>query len=285
MAHAVRGPADVEGWAQLCPACIGRAGENGFLRFRLRQALAERAAAQRGAAQRGAAQRGAGVPSVPTGPAALPAAIRAENWADGSGPTGPPLASPDEIDDRYLRRGRFARGPIHDAAWHAELDAAGRWLDALPFQGEIVELAAGTGWWSALLAGKGSLSIYDEGPARLDRARERLVAHRLRAHLHVRGRWEPPDRPVDALFIGPELADVPTAQLDAFLALAHDWLRPGGLLAAIDLLADSYAGAVDESPRPGRDPEILRAGLLAAGFGAVDIATGGRFFALMSGRA
>jgi hypothetical protein len=60
-----------------------------------------------------------------------------------------------EYDDWYLRRGRYARGPIHDAAWNAELDAAGRWLDGLPIHGEIVELAAGTGWWSPLLASKG----------------------------------------------------------------------------------------------------------------------------------
>jgi hypothetical protein len=60
-----------------------------------------------------------------------------------------------EYDDWYLRRGRYAHGPIHDAAWNAELDTAGRWLDALPIRGEIVELAAGTGWWSPLLASKG----------------------------------------------------------------------------------------------------------------------------------
>ena len=60
-----------------------------------------------------------------------------------------------EYDDWYLRRGRYERGPVHDAAWNAELDAAGRWLDALPIHGEIVELAAGTGWWSPLLADEG----------------------------------------------------------------------------------------------------------------------------------
>ncbi len=48
--HAVRGPADIEGYAQLCPDCLGRAGTNGFLRARLHAALAERAAAARGAA-------------------------------------------------------------------------------------------------------------------------------------------------------------------------------------------------------------------------------------------
>ena len=102
-----------------------------------------------------------------------------------------------EYDDWYLRRGRYARGAIHDAAWHAELDSAGRWLDALPWGGEIVELAAGTGWWSPLLASRGELSLYDASPAALDRARERLVAHDLRAHLHVRDAWAEPDRTVD----------------------------------------------------------------------------------------
>ena len=44
-AHTCRGPDDLEGWAQLCPDCVGKAGDNGFLRFRLRQAITERPAA------------------------------------------------------------------------------------------------------------------------------------------------------------------------------------------------------------------------------------------------
>ena len=42
-----RAPDDLEGWAQLCPVCVGRAGDNEFMRFRLRRALEERAAAAR----------------------------------------------------------------------------------------------------------------------------------------------------------------------------------------------------------------------------------------------
>ena len=55
-AHATRGPDDLEGWAQLCPDCLGRAGENPFLRFRLRDALAERAAPRSGRPVREAAR-------------------------------------------------------------------------------------------------------------------------------------------------------------------------------------------------------------------------------------
>lgn len=43
--HETRAPTDLEGWTQLCPACVGRAGDNEFLRFRLRRALDDRAAA------------------------------------------------------------------------------------------------------------------------------------------------------------------------------------------------------------------------------------------------
>ena len=50
--HETRSTDDLEGWAQLCPACVGKAGDNQFLRFRLRQALSERSAAARTDARR-----------------------------------------------------------------------------------------------------------------------------------------------------------------------------------------------------------------------------------------
>ena len=40
--HRARATSDLEGWALLCPECLGRAGENPFLRFRLKKALADR---------------------------------------------------------------------------------------------------------------------------------------------------------------------------------------------------------------------------------------------------
>ncbi len=41
-----RSPDDLEEWAKLCPACLERAGENPFIRFRLRDALEARARAE-----------------------------------------------------------------------------------------------------------------------------------------------------------------------------------------------------------------------------------------------
>jgi demethylmenaquinone methyltransferase/2-methoxy-6-polyprenyl-1,4-benzoquinol methylase len=299
--HVCRGTDDLEGWAQLCSECVGKAGENGFLRFRLRQALTERGAAGgSGSVAPEASAASAAESLAPAGPGSTVIA-----------PAAPPTADADidaemlayyearapEYDDWYLRRGRYERGPVHDAAWNAELDVAGRWLDALPIAGEIVELAAGTGWWSPLLASKGELSLYDAAPAPLDRARERLVAHRLRAHLHVRDAWAEPDRAVDAVFTGFWLSHVPRARLGDFLAIICRWLKPGGIFAFIDSLPDPQSSAADH-PTPVDDASLRRLAdgreftvvkvyytldelenaLRAAGFVDVSVTTTGRFF-------
>lgn len=284
--YTTRSTDDLEGWAQLCSECIGKAGDNGFLRFRLHQALRER----------GAASRGDDAPSAPVAVADAPDIEAVDidrqmiDYYEARAP---------EYDDWYLRRGRYERGAIHDAAWNAELDSAGRWLDGLPWRGEIVELAAGTGWWSPLLASLGELSLYDASPAALDRARERLVAHGLRAHLHVRDAWADPDREVDGLFMGFWLSHVQRDRLAEFLGLCRRWLKPGGRIAFIDSLDDAASRAVDH-PAPGDDrairrlddgrefeivkvfyePDELREALSDAGFEAVDVTTTGRFFIL-----
>ena len=199
-AWTTRGPDDLEGYAQLCPDCVGRAGDNGFLRFRLKTAIEERArdvGRGTGASRRGAAGRGGAGHHAPTavgGATPALAAVADEAEAAPASDLDAEMiayyeARAGEYDDWYLRRGRYAHGPVHDQAWNAELDSATLWLDGLPLSGEIVELAAGTGWWSPLLATKGDLSIYDAADGPLDRARDRLLAHGLRAHIHVRDAW------------------------------------------------------------------------------------------------
>jgi demethylmenaquinone methyltransferase/2-methoxy-6-polyprenyl-1,4-benzoquinol methylase len=298
--HQTRSRDELEGWAQLCPTCVGKAGDNGFLRFRLRQALGERAAATKGDAPGAAA---APVPAVVEVATATDAGVSVAPGIDGAMVDYYEARAP-EYDDWYLRRGRYERGAIHDAAWNAELDAAGRWLDELPWDGEIVELAAGTGWWSPLLASRGELSVYDASPAALDRARERLVAHGLRAHLHVRDAWAEPDRAVDGLFLGFWLSHVPRERLPDFLAIARRWLKPGGRLGFIDSLADPASGAADH-PTPAADLAVRRLddgreftivkvfyeadeladALRAAQFEDTEVRATGRFFLLGTGRA
>jgi SAM-dependent methyltransferase len=299
--HTTSGEDDLEGWAQLCPACAGKAGENEFIRFRVRQAIAERGAVRSEAGRSTSSAVGRDSSGSPTATAIDDRPVTRDA---GDELVAYYEARAPEYDDWYLRRGRYERGPVHDAAWNAELDTAGRWLDALPIHGEIVELAAGTGWWSPLLATKGTLSLYDASPAPLERARERLLAHGLRAHLHVRDAWAEPDRTVDAVFAGFWLSHVERDRLDAFLAVVRRWLKPGGTFAFIDSLRDPQSSAVDH-PTPADDRSIRRlddgreftivkvyyepaelvAALERAGFEAGTVTTTGRFFLLGEGTA
>jgi SAM-dependent methyltransferase len=279
-AWATRSSDDLEGWAALCPDCLGKAQDNSFLRFRLKAALQERS--------RASAAAGLAAVTVPRRSAADDDAAMKAYYA----------ARAPEYDDWYLRRGRYSRGPVLDMPWHHELDLVGRWLDNLPWKGEIVELAGGTGWWSPILAEKGELSIYDAVPEPLDLARQRLVAHNLRAHIHVRDAWEEPDRPVDAVFTGFWLSHVRRERLPAFLSVVRRWLKPGGLFAFVDSRQDPGSGAADHLPvgvdetavrrlDDGREfeipkvfyrPEELEDALRAAGFADVSLSHTERFF-------
>jgi SAM-dependent methyltransferase len=262
--HVTRAPSDLEGWAQLCPACLGKAGTNPFLRARLRDALAERG-------------RGGAVVAPPPAAPPTPTSTTQRRTARARLPA---RAFPD---DWFLRRGEFELGAIHDAAWAAELDVATRWLDGLNLRGRIDEPAAGTGFFSPLLADTGELHASDEDGDALDVARDRLVAHRLRAHLHVADPWavtEPGS--ADAVVASFLTGRVRGAGLDTAAASLRERLRPGGRLALLDLRPDPNGG-----PPPGiawtwHDPLLLEDSLARAGFDRIEATSSGRFFVLVA---
>jgi SAM-dependent methyltransferase len=271
-AHAVRTASDLEGWAQLCPACLGKAGTNAFLRDRLRTALAERGRSSTSAA--------------PASPVPAPGASTAP-WTPRPPRPQPPRPPARAFpDDWFLRRGAFERGAIHDTAWAAELDMVTRWLDGLPLAGRIDEPGAGTGFFSPLLADKGELHASDEDGGALDLARSRLVAHGLLAHLHVADPWAvPADGPADAVVASFLLGRVRGAGLDRALAALRARLRPGGLLAIVELRPDAQGGPPEGLAWTWHDPAVLEAALVRAGFGAPALTSTGRFFLVGSASA
>jgi SAM-dependent methyltransferase len=212
-------------------------------------------------------------------------------------------ARADEYDDWYLRRGRYSHGPVNDGAWRTELGAAAAWLERLPFHGEIVELAAGTGWWSPLLAAKGSLSLYDAAPEPLEHARARLSQSGQSAGFAVRDAWAEPDRQVDGVFTGFWISHVGRDRLEEFFSLVARWLEPGGLFAFVDSRQDPESGASDHRPpkedvqvrrlasgasfrvrKVHREPDELVAAMARAGFAEARVDATARFFVLASAR-
>ena len=168
-----------------------------------------------------------------------------------------------------------------------------------------MELAAGTGWWSPLLAGKGELWCYDAVPETLDLARRRLLAHGLRAHLHERDAWAEPDRQVDALFCGFWLSHVPRARLADFLPLCRSLAQARRHVRLHRLTAptrprrcgNAWDPATETSERAPRrrgpsgsrrsttTPVELEAALAAAGFAEAKVISTSRFFLLGSATA
>src|SRR3954464_8251913 len=92
-AWATRSPDDLEGWAQLCPDCLGKAGENPFLRFRLRDAIVARGAAT-GAGAGAASGAELAIETMEPAP-------HVDSMVDYY------EARAGEYDDWYLRRGRY----------------------------------------------------------------------------------------------------------------------------------------------------------------------------------
>ena len=258
--HVTRAPSDLEGWAQLCPTCLGKAGTNEFLRARLRSALAERGRA-------GSDETTTPAQPTTTAPRSKPVSTRP-----------PARAFPDEW---FLRRGPFEHGAIHDTAWNAELDVVTRWIDGLGLHGRIDEPAAGTGFFSPLLADQGELHASDEDGPALDLARDRLVAHRLLAHLHVADPWTATDPGrADVVLASFLTGRVRGAGLDRALASLRERLVPRGRLALIDLRPDPQGGPPDGIPWTWHDPVALEGAIGRAGFDGIRITTTGRFFLL-----
>ncbi len=106
-----------------------------------------------------------------------------------------------------------------------ELEAA---LEAFAASGDVLELACGTGAWTAQLARHAaSLTALDASPEMLARARRTVGEKPVR---FVRGdifQWRP-DRRYDTVVFGFWLSHVPLERFERFWSLVGDCLGPNG---------------------------------------------------------
>ncbi len=150
-----------------------------------------------------------------------------------------------EYDEWFYRHGRYDRGPEVNVCWFAEADEVFAALDALKIEGDVLELACGTGIWTERLVRTArSVTAVDASPEMLAINRAKVASDRvsyLQADLFD---WRPA-RTYDAICFAFWLSHVPVERLDAFLNVVAGALRPGGSLFFVDNRREPISTAID----------------------------------------
>lgn len=159
-----------------------------------------------------------------------------------------------EYDEWWLREGRYDRGAEENGVWFGEQDEVREAFAALPWAGDVVELAGGTGIWTLWLAPRvrhitmldGSLEMIAINSAHLEaEGHNGRVSYRQVDLFN----WHP-ERQYDGLFVGYFLSHVPETMYDEFLGKLAGALKPGGLFAMIDGRRDERSSSPDQPPPP-----------------------------------
>src|SRR4029079_12794774 len=105
-----------------------------------------------------------------------------------------------EYDEWWQRRGRFDRGPESAEEWDREGAQVAAALDTFGARGDVLELAGGTGWWTAHLARTaGHLTVIDSSPESLELNRKRVARPDVDYLIADLFTWQPP-RTYDVVF-------------------------------------------------------------------------------------
>jgi SAM-dependent methyltransferase len=163
-----------------------------------------------------------------------------------------------EYEDWWFRRGRYAHGPEADARWFAEAAALRTELERIDPRGEVLELACGTGLWTAALADHAErVTALDAAAEALELAREKVTAANVTWVQADVFAWEP-ERRYDVCFFSFWLSHVPRGLRAAFLAKVERALAPGGRAIVFDSARSEHASARDHDLNPPEDELSLR---------------------------
>ncbi|MBR7833233.1 class I SAM-dependent methyltransferase [Actinospica durhamensis] len=141
-------------------------------------------------------------------------------------------------------------------------------LERMPIHGDVLELACGTGAWTARLAERArSVTALDASPEALALARERVPHDAVSFTEADLFAWRP-ERRYDTVFFGFWLSHVPPARFAAFWDTVAQAVAPGGAVVFFDtgrgeaaseqVLADASVPSVSRRLEDGREYRVVK---------------------------
>jgi 2-polyprenyl-3-methyl-5-hydroxy-6-metoxy-1,4-benzoquinol methylase len=159
-----------------------------------------------------------------------------------------------EYDEWWDRLGRYDRGPEARARWFSERDEVLAAFDGLDLQGDVLELAPGTGIWTERLARTArSITAVDASSEMIAVNRHRLGdAAATVTYVHEDLFAWSPARRFDAVVFCFWISHVPEERLDHFLRTVAAALTNGGRIFFVDGKRQPDSTAIDHDlPDPG----------------------------------
>lgn len=141
-------------------------------------------------------------------------------------------------------------------------------LDRMPIRGDVLELACGTGAWTARLAERArTVTALDASPESLALARARVPARTVSFAQADLFSWRP-ERRYDTVFFAFWLSHVPPGRFDAFWDAAGQAVAPGGAVVFFDtgrgeaateqVLANAAVPSVQRQLEDGREYRVVK---------------------------
>jgi SAM-dependent methyltransferase len=166
-----------------------------------------------------------------------------------------------EYDEWWQRRGRFDRGSDLAEEWDRQVAQVVAALETFDASGDVLEMAGGTGWWTARLARTaGHLTVIDSSAETLGINRGRVGRPDVDYVVADLFSWQP-QRTFDVVFFSFWLSHVPRSRFSDFWSLVRSCLAPSGRVFLIDNRSDPHPIGEIQDPyvlHHGPDLELRR---------------------------
>jgi 2-polyprenyl-3-methyl-5-hydroxy-6-metoxy-1,4-benzoquinol methylase len=155
-------------------------------------------------------------------------------------------ARASEYDEWFYRIGRYDRGLEINQRWFKEVTVVKSALHDIGKFSSVLELACGTGIWTAELLQLGDrIDAFDAAPEVIQINRAKLNSDRVTYRQIDLFSWKPEDREYDLVFFAFWLSHVPPNLVDEFLAKAYRSVRFGGQVFIADSLFEETSSATN----------------------------------------